>query len=372
MPPLSVLIKPSSSMCNLRCKYCFYHDVSDRREIKFFGFMNHDVMEVLIRKSLDFADLHCAFAFQGGEPTLSGLQFYMDFCAAVDRYNKKNIEIQYSIQTNGTMIDDSWAEFLKEHNFLVGLSLDGYKDINDSLRIGPDGKGTFNQIIKTVSTFNKYKVDYNILCVVTGYVARHIRKIYSFFKECGFMYLQFIPCISPLETEEEEGFFLSSKRYEYFLNTLFDDWYNDFMKGNYISIQHIDNNILALNGQPPLLCAMTGKCSCQFVIEADGGVYPCDFYVTDEWCLGNITDLTMSFKELRDSENGLKFLSVNNNPANECTGCKWFFICRGGCRRYREPVEGNTMSQNKYCEAYKSYYSHTFERMQQVAQIVRR
>jgi uncharacterized protein len=371
MPPLSVLIKPSSSMCNLRCKYCFYHDVSDRRENKSFGFMDHDTAEILIKKSLDFADGYCSFAFQGGEPTLSGLKFYEDFCDTVNKYNKNNIEIRYSIQTNGIAIDDSWAAFLKKHNFLVGLSLDGYKDINDSLRIRPDGKGTFNQIMKTVSTFKKHKVDFNILCVVTGYVARHIRKIYSFFKECGFRYLQFIPCISPIKEEENEGFFLSSKRYEYFLKTLFDGWYNDFMKGIYISIQHIDNNILTLNGQPPFLCAMTGKCSCQFVIEADGGVYPCDFYVTDGWCLGNITDLTMSFKEFRSSENGQKFMSVNNNPANECTGCQWYFICRGGCRRYREPVVGDFMSQNKYCEAYKSYYSYAFDRMQQVAQIVR-
>jgi uncharacterized protein len=373
MPPLGVLIKPSSSICNLRCKYCFYHDVSERREIKSFGFMNHDVMDILIKKSLDFADGYCAFAFQGGEPTLSGLKFFQDFCDIVDKYNKKYIDIRYSIQTNGMVVDDAWATFLKEHNFLVGLSLDGYKDINDSLRIGPGGKGTHKQIMETVSLFEKYKVDYNILCVVTNYVARHIRKVYSFFKERGFEYLQFIPCIDPLGTEKEEGeYSLSEERYKYFLKTLFDDWYRDFMGGNYISIRHIDNNVLSLNGHAPELCSMTGKCSCQFVVEANGGVYPCDFYVTDDWYLGNITEPSMSFKEFRNSENGLRFISVNNNPVNECPDCKWYFICRGGCRRDREPVEDGVMSQNKYCAAYKDYYAYIFERLQQVAQIVRR
>ncbi|NLZ54654.1 MAG: anaerobic sulfatase maturase, partial [Thermoanaerobacteraceae bacterium] len=336
MPPLSILMKPASGNCNLRCKYCFYHSVTEIREVENYGMMKLGTLETIVQKALQFADGICMFAFQGGEPTLRGLDFYKKFIEFQKKYNTKNVRLNNAIQTNGIVIDDEWAEFLAENNFLVGISLDGPKDIHDSLRVDAKNRGSFNRVMNTISLFNKHRVEFNILCVVNSYVARHINKIYTFFKKNNFRYLQFIPCLDPLN-EEPGGYdySLTPERYAYFLKNLFDMWYDDIMKGNMVSIRYFDNLVGMLMGYPPEVCGMIGQCSCQFVIEADGGVYPCDFYVIDEWYLGNIEN--MGFVELKNSDAGKKFVEVSKHIDPRCTECKWFTLCRGGCRRAREP-----------------------------------
>lgn len=126
MPPITLLIKPASSLCNLRCRYCFYHDVASHRETASFGVMREELLETLVRKALEQADGQCMFGFQGGEPTLAGLDFYRKLVQLQKQYNTRGIRIINTIQTNGMLIDDEWAEFLAEHKFLVGLSLDGH------------------------------------------------------------------------------------------------------------------------------------------------------------------------------------------------------------------------------------------------------
>ena len=310
MPPISLLIKPASSNCNLRCKYCFYHSLAENRQTDSYGIMDIETLEILVRKTMEYADYGCSFVFQGGEPTLAGLDFFRSLVEFQKKYNKKNVYISNAIQTNGMVIDEEWARFLAENKFLVGLSLDGPKDIHDSYRAGPNGKGSFIRIMETVNHFNKYKVEYNILSVVTAHSARHINKIYNFFKKHGFRYLQFIPCLDPLG-EHPGGYehSLTPERYAYFLKTLFDRWYNDILQGNMISIRYFDNIVGMAMGYRPESCGMSGVCTCQFVVEANGGVYPCDFYVIDEWYLGNLEH--SSFEEIWNSETTGRFIEVS-------------------------------------------------------------
>ena len=308
--------------------------------------MNEDVIEVIVKKALEYADHICTFAFQGGEPTLSGLDYYKRLIELEKKHNIKKIRINNTIQTNGIAINEKWARFLAENSFLVGISIDGPKDIHDNNRIDMKNDGSFNRVMNTVALFNKYKVEYNILSVVTENMARHASKVYSLFKKKKFRYLQFIPCLDPLN--EQRGvneYSLSPERYASFLKQLFDHWYEDVMKGNMISIRYFDNLVWMFMGNRAEACGMMGECQCQFVIEADGGVYPCDFYVYDEWLLGNIKDT--GFDELKNSDKSIHFINASKHVDSVCKECKWSYLCRGGCRRDRETCVDNRLGVNQ-------------------------
>lgn len=343
-----LLIKPASGSCNLKCKYCFYHDVMDNRQQKNMGKMSLETLEALTKSAFDQADRAVTFAFQGGEPTLVGLDFYKALISYQKQYNTKNIKIHNAIQTNGMVIDDEWTEFLTSNNFLVGISLDG-----DSRSHNLHRDNSFNHVMRAVKIFNKYNTQYNILSVVTANTVRHVEKIYNFYKKNQFRYLQFIPCLDGLNEERGKNpYSLTPKLYGEFLIRLFDLWYQDFLNGNYISIRHFDNYVSMLAGRPPESCNMNGICTCHFVVEADGGIYLCDFYVLDEYRIGKVGD---SFKEMAIGETSRKFIEESLYVPQECKSCEFAFICRNGCKRDR--VNG----LNYLCEGYKMFFSHSLE-----------
>jgi uncharacterized protein len=368
MPPLGMLIKPASGNCNLRCRYCFYHSVAENREIESYGMMSLDTLETIVKKALVFADQACTFAFQGGEPTLVGLDFYRKLIEYEKKYNTKKVQINNALQTNGMVIDDEWAEFLSVNKFLVGLSLDGPKDIHDINRYDAKGNGSFNRVMNTVKLFDKHKVEYNILFVANANTGRHISKIYSFFKKNNFKYLQFIPCLDPLNEEPgQHEYSLTPERFGSFLKSLFDLWYEDIVKGEMVSIRYFDNLVGMIMGYPPEACGMKGECMCQFVTEADGGVYPCDFYVIDEWYLGNIKE--SGFEELAGSNAAVRFIESSRHVDTECKECKWANICRGGCRRYREPFEDGKPVLSYFCSSYMEFFEYSADRLMQLARM---
>lgn len=368
MPPLSLLIKPASDNCNLRCKYCFYHSIAENRSIKSFGMMDTGLLEILVRKGLEYAENTCTFAFQGGEPTLAGLDFYKTLVDLQKKYNTKKVAIHNAIQTNGVVIDDNWAEFLAKNNFLTGISLDGPKDIHDMNRIDSRNSGSFARVMRAIELFNKHGVEYNILTVVNALTSRHIIKVYNFFKKQGFKYLQFIPCLDPLnENPGGHDYSLTPERFAYFLKALFDLWYDDIIKGNFVSIRYFDNLVGMLMGYPPESCGMSGICTCYFVVEADGSTYPCDFYVIDEWNLGNIKE--NSFDEMRASEKGTSFVSCSRHTSPECRECPHFTLCRGGCRRNREPFIDGLPALNYYCPAFRDFFGYAGKRLEQIARM---
>lgn len=370
MPAINFLIKPASSNCNLRCKYCFYSSIAENRETASYGIMKEDILENVVKKGLEYADYYCGFAFQGGEPTIAGLEFFEKCMKFEKKYNIKKLRIQNSIQTNGTLIDEKWAKFLHDNNFLVGLSLDGIKDVHNLNRIDSKKNGTFNRVMKTVELFKKFKVEYNILYVVTSESARYANKIYSFFKKNDFKYLQFINCLDPLNVEPgKENYSLKPKDLEKFLKITFDRWYEDCIKGDYVSIRFFDNLVFMLFGNKPEACSMTGVCSCNCVIEGDGGVYPCDFYVLDQWKLGNIKD--NGIMDMINSGVAKKFIEPSKHIPEKCEECKWFSLCRGGCRREREDFKEGKLKENYYCLAYKAFFDYSYERLEYIARISR-
>ncbi len=347
MPPLSIMIKPASSLCNLDCKYCFYHDVAENREEKNLGIMKTETAENLIKSALTFADgCSVAFAFQGGEPLIAGKEYFENFVKLTEKYNVRNSEIFFSIQTNGLLVDDEWAKFFTENKFLVGLSLDGDREAN-KYRVDHNGQSKFFTTLSAANILRDNKTEFNILSVMTGASARRIDTIYTYLKSKGFRYLQFIPCLRPFGSNEESELYMTNEDYEYFLTHAFNNYVKDFVRGDYVSIRQFDNYVRLYLGDRAEQCGMCGHCTHQFVAEGNGNIYPCDFYCTDEWLLGNINE--QDLETMASSKKAKDFLRESLSIPEECKKCPYFPICRaGGCKRSRQ--------DRNYCEAYKGFF----------------
>ena len=367
MKNLNLLIKPASSSCNLRCRYCFYYDVADNREVKNYGIMNNDTLENMVKKVFDDVEYSANFAFQGGEPTMAGIEFFEKFHKLVEKYNTKKIIVNFSLQTNGTLLNKKWLELFKKHNYLIGLSLDGNKEMHDTFRIDAKGEGTFSRVLKAAKMMRKAEVEFNILCVVNKLIAQNGKLVYNFFRNNGFRYYQFIPCLDSLSCSEEKDYTLTAEDYGKFLDETFNLWYEDMMSGKRISVRHFDNYTKILLGEEPEACDMVGHCNMNAVLESDGSMYPCDFYVLDEFKVGNINE--SSFEELFKSEAEMRFLRTSLAVDEKCKVCRYFKICRGGCRRHKElTADGNY--ENRFCESYKYFFERNIDKMIKTAEYV--
>lgn len=366
MPPVNLLIKPASSLCNMRCKYCFYTDVSANRDIPSYGIMSIDTLETVVSRAFEYASGFAGFAFQGGEPTLAGIDFYKDLIELQKKYNKNKIKVHNSIQTNGYQINEEWARFFAENDFLVGLSLDGTQETHDYLRIDTAGRGTYSRVVQAAEILSANHVEFNILSVVNNFVARYPGKVYEQLKK--YKYIQFIACIDRFD-EEKNKFSLTEERYTNFLKQTFELYYRDFMNGHYVSVRNFDNYINILLGRQPENCAMNGFCTCYCVVEGNGNVYPCDFYVLDEWCLGNIKD--NSLPEILTSAKAVEFTRSSRFIDPKCKTCRYYALCRGGCRRDREPFSDGYPVLNKHCQSYKALFDRCYFKMMEIASSIK-
>lgn len=366
MRSVNILIKPASSLCNMRCRYCFYHDIAENREIESYGIMSAQTAHKLIDRAFEYAD-SIFFAFQGGEPTLCGLDFFSDFTGYVDKkLSEKRADVSYGIQTNGLHIDESYADLFAKKGFLVGVSLDGTKECHDLNRVDARREGTFSRVKKTTELLTKKNVDFNILSVVTESGARRAEANYNFFKKNGLRYIQYIPQIAPFDGQCDFTP-LSAESYGKFLCRTFDLWFRDFSEGNYISIRDFDNWCGILMGRQPEICSLQGHCACNVTVEANGNVYPCDFYVLDEYLLGNV--YSDSLESMIKSDISKKFISESFVEQSECASCVWRQLCRTGCRRNKEPI-AKTGGHQFFCESYKMFFEHCFDRMKKVPAIL--
>lgn len=365
MSSLSLLIKPASSACNQACRYCFYHDIAEKRETECFGMMSEETLEIIVRRALSEATGECTFAFQGGEPTLVGLDFYRRLIALEETYRRPDCRVINVLQTNGTLIDEEWASFLSEHGFFVGISLDGPPEIHDLNRIDAKGEGTHSRVCHAIRLLSRHGVNFNVLSVLTSRSARHPDALYRYFKRLGVTHLQFIPCLDPYGGESgEESYSLSPRLYGEFLKKLFDLWYVDLAHRKAPRIRYFDNLLAMAAGAEPESCGMSGACRCQLVIESDASVYPCDFYAFDFCRLGNVRD--DSFSDILRRDATRHFLLSSSAVDPECRGCRWYPLCRGGCRRDRDRGDG-LLGKNYYCEAYRAFFEYAAERLSMLA-----
>lgn len=364
---ISFLIKPASSLCNLRCRYCFYEDISENRSCKSMGIMTEETAERLLTEGFGLLDRGGTvnFAFQGGEPTVAGLDFFRRFCTRAHALAPKDAQISFSIQTNGTLLDEDWAELFARENFLVGISLDGDKDLHNLNRVDAEGKDTWNRIVKGLRMLQKHQVQVNALCVVTGQCARRGERTYHKLKKLGFSYIQYIACLDPMGVERGSmPFSLTPQAYGKFLCRIFDLWYADWEQGTYTSVRLFDDYVHILLGDSGGTCATCGQCGGYLVAEGDGTLYPCDFYVLDDWRLGKLGEESLA--EMASGEKMRAFLAWGREKPAECQACPYRRLCNGGCKNDWYTDEDGA-PHNYYCESFRMLFDHGADRIAHIA-----
>ena len=373
MPLHTILIKPASGMCNMRCDYCFYCDEMAKRKQASRGMMAEETLKNLVKKAMFQAEGEICFAFQGGEPTLRGLDFFKKVIEYENRFNRNHVRVMNTIQTNGLGLDEDWCEFLGENRFLVGVSVDGLKAVHDRYRHDAAGNPTYDRIRTNIGLLELYRAEYNILTVVTRSVAENIGEIYREYKRNGWMYQQYITCLDPIGEEPgQREYSLTPELYGTFLTELFRLWAKDWRRGKAPYIRQFENYIGILLGYPPESCEQRGVCSVQCVCEADGSAYPCDFYVLDEYCLGNYN--SDSVAEMLAHPAADAFVKGSVKYPESCGACPWRALCRNGCRRSRTDAEGageRAAARNYFCGGYRMFFEKCGGEMQEIADFLR-
>lgn len=342
MKYITLLLKPASSKCQMRCKYCFYFDEIKCRDIDDYGFMSIETAKSILDKVFTYfkEETTITVLFQGGEPTLVGIDWFNQFIAYVNSTHAPYHHIQYGIQTNGICIDNAWIQLFKQHHFLVGLSMDGYKENHDSFRFLANMDTTFQQVLHTYHQLIKNDIQVNVLTVLTNQLAKSPKQFYRFIQKENIKWLQLIPCLPSLQ--EEDSYALSPKAYAFFMKNIFDLWFQEYTEGIYRAINTIDDILSVFQKRIPMQCGKLGFCTRQFVIEADGSVFPCDFYCIDQWKLGNF--LNNTFEEIADARKAKYFIESQKQNHVFCKSCRYKNICNGGC-----PRQASTYLEESFC-----------------------
>ena len=327
MRQMTALVKPSSSLCNLRCSYCFYCDEVKEREKNTKTLMDNDTAKNLITKMFDFCgnDSVLTFMFQGGEPLLAGHDFFKMFIDTAERNRTEGSIINYTLQTNGTLIDEEFCRIFKENNFLIGVSLDGKKALHDSLR-----DSSFDKTKAGIELLKKHSVDFNILSVITAETDAY--ELFDFYIENGFRDVQPIYCLDPLNGEKAD-YSLTAKQLARFKKRLFNKWFAEVSKGNHFYVRDFDNLLSLLTKGVAEQCGASGRCNAQLVVEADGTCYPCDFYCLDEFECLNINEADIN--DILNCDGLKKFFEFDEQKNKLCSSCPVKSVCGGGCKRYR-------------------------------------
>jgi uncharacterized protein len=362
----SILLKPSGPDCNLDCTYCFYLEKSELFPETKIHRMSLKVLEEVIKQVMDQKNISVSFAWQGGEPTLMGLPFFKKAVEYQARYGIGK-RVGNGLQTNGILINREWAGFLSDYNFLVGLSLDGPKHIHDHYRLKKNGNGSWQKVYDAAKILLSEGVDTNALIVVNDYSYNFPEEIYHFHKELGLKFMQFIPCV---ETDAENRniaapFSVTAEKYGIFLIKLFDLWFADIENGvESTSVRYFDSVFHNYVGLSAPDCTLSEVCGSYLVIEHNGNVYSCDFFVQDEWKLGNVATGRMA--EMLNSERQEEFGNLKANLPEECKTCEWLKKCWGGCTKDRMMDPGDKGS-NHFCLSYKMFFEHADEKMTELA-----
>lgn len=348
----SLLIKPASALCNLDCAYCFYLD----RETDPYAnlpkrLMSLETLERLVDTYLFYSYPHAVFAFQGGEPTLCGLRFYEKLIEFQKQYGRDGQNVSNALQTNGVLLHDGWGQLFREYNWLIGLSMDGPEEIHDTYRVTRGGRGTWRQVMKGLEVLQRNRVEFNILCVVSQANVDKPRELYRFFRSLGVDNIQYIPLSEFYPDGTPRPFTITPEQYGRFLCETFELWWPDRRK---VRIRFFDNVAEALAGVKPGSCTLHDTCDSYVVVEYNGDVYPCDFFVERSWKLGNI--MTDSWPEIARKKRRYEFALNKAIPHPECQRCEWLSICRRGCPKFRHAPHGRFEDLDYFCPAYKMVY----------------
>lgn len=357
----SLLIKPASALCNLDCSYCFYLDrATDPYQALPSRTMSMETLEKLVDSFLFYSYPNSVFAFQGGEPTLAGLPFFRKLVEFQTRYGRSGHNISNALQTNGMLIDEEWCRLFREYNWLIGISMDGPQEIHDTYRVNKAGHATWKRVMQSIETMQKNQVEFNVLCVVNQVNVTKPRLIYEFFRQLGVDNVQYIP-LSEFDGEGKRmPYTITAEEYGQFMCETFDLWWPERRK---MRIRFFDNLAEALAGQKPGSCTMHETCDSYAVVEYNGDVYPCDFFVEKSWKLGNL--MVHSWPEMARNPRRFQFASNKALPHPVCAKCQWEELCHGGCPKSRHAQHGRFEDLDYFCPSYKMIFAKTVEPLRQ-------
>jgi uncharacterized protein len=364
MQPFTLLIKPTGSDCNVDCKYCFYKrrspEVGQGKQR-----MSEQVLEKLVKDYMELRFPLAGFAWQGGEPTLMGLDFYKKAVELQKKYGVSGWPVGNSLQTNAILLNENWCRFLHENKFLVGISIDGPKEFHDYYRLDHSGAGTFDRVMRAIENCKQYNVEYNTLTLLNARNVDHPDEVFDFLIELGVKFMQFIPCVEvDVATGEIADFSITSRQYGDFLCRLFDRWYEYGPRK--LSIRDFDSVLAYYVTGRHSICTFDRQCSQYIVIEHTGDAFCCDFFVEPKWRLGNIFETPI--EKLAVSSKKRAFARAKKNLCNKCLVCRHLAVCRGGCMKDRAPFDKENYGRESYfCEAYKQFFDHTIPRFLQIA-----
>jgi len=367
-PLSSVLIKPSGPDCNLGCTYCFYLEKESLFPETKTHRMTPEVQEEMIRQVMQQSGEAVSLGWQGGEPALMGLDFYKQAIALEKKYGHGQT-VGNGFQTNGTLLDRDWAKFFKQYDWLIGLSLDGPQHIHDRYRLDKGLHPTWEKVEEVARMLLDEGVAVNAMCCITDYSADYAEVLYNYYKELGLNWMQFIPIV---ETDKEDPskaapFSLTDEKYGHFLIKLFDLWINDFKNGEpTTSVRHFESVFHSYVGIESPECTMMKECGPYVVVEHNGNVYSCDFFVEPHHRLGNIKHTKII--DMLNSKKQDDFGKAKALLPRKCKFCPWYTKCFGGCTkdRIKDP---NDQRQPRFCLSYTMFFEHADAKMRQLAKL---
>ncbi|MHC4742750.1 MAG: anaerobic sulfatase maturase [Planctomycetota bacterium] len=364
MKPFTLLIKPSGSDCNIDCAYCFYKgrsgQVGQGRQR-----MSEEVLERLVKDYMELGLSVSGFAWQGGEPTLMGVDFFAGAVELQKRYGRVGQQVSNKMQTNGVLLDEKWCRFLHENKFLLGISIDGPKEFHDKYRLDYSGAGTFEKVMRGIECCKDYDVEFSALIVLNNANVEDPERLFGFILENDLTYLQFIPCIErDPQTGEPAEFSITPQQYGEFLCRLFDLWVEHGPEK--LNIRDFDSLVTYYVMGEATMCTYSKQCTGFVVIEHNGDAYCCEFFVEPDWRIGNIMEIPLP--KLAADSRKRTFARNKQRLCSQCLLCAHLDICRGGCVKDRMRITGDGPDQASYfCEAYKQFFDHAKPRMMQIA-----
>lgn len=367
-----VMCKPCGALCNLACDYCYYLEkksLYDNRGMT----MDDATLELFIRQYIQCQTTpNVMFTWHGGEPLLRPISFYRKALKLQQKYAEGH-RIENSIQTNGTLLTPEWCRFLHDNSFLVGISIDGTREMHDAYRHNNRGGSTYYQVMKGIELLQKHDVEFNIMATVNNVNADHPLEFYNFFKKHGFHYIQFTPIVerfssdkSLLHQQSEDmgklaSFSVSPEQWGNFLCAIYDEWIKEDVGTYYIQL--FDSTLANWVGVEPGLCTMAKSCGHAAVMEHNGDLYSCDHFVFPKYKLGNIHSSTII--EMMYGEKQKEFAKIKDEGlTRQCRECEWQFACHGECPRNRFATSDYGEAGHNYlCKGYYKFFKHVARTM---------
>lgn len=375
-PAFQVMVKPVGPVCNLACDYCYY--LSKEKLFPGSDFrMPENLLEEFTRQYIHAQRVpQVSFIWQGGEPTLAGLDFFRKAVAFQKQYARPGMRIENAIQTNGTLLTNEWCRFFKENHFLVGVSIDGPPEIHDAFRKDKAGQGSLNRVLNGLALLKIHEVDYNVLCTVHAANAAHPLEVYRYLRDnLETTFIQFIPIV---ERDNKTGFQIGNKltgrsvtgeQYGHFLIEIFDEWVKKDV--GQVFIQIFDEALGKWAGAPGGLCIFSETCGLALLLEHNGDLFSCDHFVEPKHRLGNLSNT--SLVDLVQSHSQYQFgMDKSGKLPKYCRECEVFFACQGGCPKNRilHTPDGD-YGLNSLCEGYRAFFNHIDQPMRRMAALLR-